>query len=167
MLRAHRVATVARLDSSHTQALPEMKKLTLAGLVLATALSAGSAFAQTPFAQTAQPTATPAQVQAPAPAQAQAQAQAPTIDQGDVFLGVCQKPENLDACVMYYAGYTNGVLVQSLIDKQRPRYCVPPNISRQDQLAAVTAWMKRNLDHVLEPTAAVIYKALVATFPCK
>ena len=122
-----------------------MKKLTLAGLVLATALSAGSAFAQTPFAQTAQPTATPAQVQAPA----QAQAQAPTIDQGDVFLGVCQKPENLDACVMYYAGYTNGVLVQSLIDKQRPRYCVPPNISRQDQLAAVTAWMKRNLDHVL------------------
>ena len=161
MLRAHRVATVARLDSSHTQALPEMKKLTLAGLVLATALSAGSAFAQTPFAQTAQPTATPAQVQAPA------QAQAPTIDQGDVFLGVCQKPENLDACVMYYAGYTNGVLVQSLIDKQRPRYCVPPNISRQDQLAAVTARMKRNLDHVLEPTAAVIYKALVATFPCK
>ena len=138
-----------------------MKKLTLAGLVLATALSAGSAFAQTPFAQTAQPTATPAQVQAPA------QAQATTIDQGDVFLGVCQKPENLDACVMYYAGYTNGVLVQSLIDKQRPRYCVPPNISRQDQLAAVTAWMKRNLDHVLEPTAAVIYKALVATFPCK
>lgn len=120
-----------------------MKKLTLAGLVLATALSAGSAFAQTPFAQTAQPTATPAQVQAPA------QAQATTIDQGDVFLGVCQKPENLDACVMYYAGYTNGVLVQSLIDKQRPRYCVPPNISRQDQLAAVTAWMKRNLDHVL------------------
>ncbi|CAD6558266.1 hypothetical protein LMG27952_06596 [Paraburkholderia hiiakae] len=138
-----------------------MKKLTLAGLVLANVLCAGSALAQTPFAQTAQRTATAAQVPAPA------QAEAPTIDQGDGFLGVCQKPENLEACVMYYGGYTNGVLVQSLIDKQRPRYCVPPDISRKDQLAAVTTWMKRNLDHVLEPTAAVIYKALVGTFPCK
>jgi hypothetical protein len=140
-----------------------MKKLFLAGLVLATALSAGSALAQTPFAQTAQPAPAPA----PAQTQAQAQARTPSIDQGDVFLGVCQKPENLDACLMYYAGYTNGVLVQSLIDKQRPRYCVPPNIGRKDQLAAVTTWMKRNLDHVLEPTAAVIYKALVGSFPCK
>ncbi|MEM5313327.1 Rap1a/Tai family immunity protein [Paraburkholderia sp. JHI869] len=124
-----------------------MKKLILAGLLFASALSAASAFAQT--AQTAQ------------------SAPAPSIDQGDVFLGVCQKPENLDACLMYYAGYTNGVLVQSLLDKQRPRYCVPGNISRKDQLAAVTTWMKRNLDHVLEPTAAVIYKALIGSFPCK
>ncbi len=146
---------------------PEMKKLTLAGFVLANVLCAGSALAQTPFPQTARTAATAAQVQAPAPAPAPSQNQVPTIDQGDVFLGVCQKPENVDACVMYYAGYTNGVLVQSLVDKQRPRYCVPPNISRKDQLAAVTAWMKRNLDHVLEPTAAVIYKALVGTFPCK
>ena len=136
-----------------------MKKLALAGLLLANVLCTGSALAQTPFAQTAQPTA----AQVPAPARPPA----PTIDQGDVFLGVCQKPENLDACLMYYAGYTNGVLVQSLIDKQRPRYCVPPNVSRKDQLATVITWMKRNLDHVLEPTAAVIYKALVGTFPCK
>lgn len=156
MLRAPRVATVTRPYFSHIQVLPEMKKLFLAALVLATALSGGSALAQT---------APPAPV--PAPVQTRSQGQVPTIDQGDVFLGVCQKPENLDACLMYYAGYTNGVLVQSLLDKQRPRYCIPPNVSRKDQLVAVTTWMKRNLDHVLEPTAAVVYKALVGTFPCR
>ncbi|WP_322032079.1 Rap1a/Tai family immunity protein [Paraburkholderia sp. J76] len=144
-----------------------MKKLFLAGLVLATALGGGSAFAQTPFGQTVQPAPAPAPAPGPAAVQTQNQGQVPTIDQGDVFLGVCQRPENLDACLMYYAGYANGVLVQSLLDKQRPRYCIPPNVSRKDQLAAVTTWMKRNLDHVLEPTAAVVYKALVGTFPCR
>lgn len=124
-----------------------MKKVTLAGLSLvitAIALSAGGALAQTPQ---------------PGPA--------PSIDQGDVFLAVCQKPENLDACIMYLAGYTNGALVQSVIDKQRPRYCIPPNVGRKDQLVAVTTWMRGHLEHVLEPTAAVVYKALIGAYPCR
>ncbi|MCG5071758.1 Rap1a/Tai family immunity protein [Paraburkholderia tagetis] len=119
-----------------------MKKPLLAGLALVAALCAGNAAAQ-------------------------ATQKAPSIDQADVFLNTCQKPENLDACVMYLAGYTNGALVQTLIDKQPPRYCVPPNLGRKDQLGAIMVWMKGHLQYILEPTGAVIYKALMGTFPCR
>lgn len=68
---------------------------------------------------------------------------------------------------MYLAGYTNGVLVQTLIDKQPPRYCIPRNLGRKEQLGAILAWMKGHLQYVLEPTAAVIYKALIGTFACR
>jgi hypothetical protein len=123
---------------------PHMKRILPMALALAFMLPAGSTFAQT------------------APA-----SPAPSIDHADVFLGLCQKPENLDVCSMYLAGYTNGVLVQSLVDKQLPRYCIPPNLQRKDQLAAITVWMKGHLDQVLQPTAAVIYKALMGNYPCK
>ncbi|MDR3099062.1 MAG: hypothetical protein LBV73_18565 [Paraburkholderia sp.] len=129
-----------------------MKKPLLAGLAIVAALSAGSVAAQS--AQPAQP------VQ-------KAPAAAPSIDQADVFLKVCQTPENLDACVMYFAGYTNGALVQTLIDKQPPRYCIPSSLTRKDQLGAVLAWMKGHLQYILEPTGAVLYKALISTFPCR
>jgi hypothetical protein len=124
-----------------------MKSTFLAGLAVVAALYTGTAAAQS--APTAQA------------------APAPSIDQADVFLGVCQKPENLDACVMYLAGYTNGALVQSLIDKQRPRYCIPQNLGRLEQLGAVTTWMKGHLENILEPTGAVVYKALIGAFPCR
>lgn len=121
-----------------------MKKVILAGLMLAAALGAGSASAQNTQ---------------PAPK--------PTIDQADVFLGVCQREENFDACIMYLSGYTNGVLVQSLIDKQRPRYCVPPNVARREQLGALIAWMKLHLGEILQPTGVVIYKAMLGIYPCR
>jgi hypothetical protein len=121
-----------------------MKRILPVGLALAVTLHAGLTFAQTGQTPPAR-----------------------SIDHADVFLAVCQKPENLDACTMYLAGYTNGALVQSLVDKQPPRYCIPPNLQRKDQLAAITAWMKGHLDEVLQPTAAVIYKALIGTYPCK
>ncbi|MBB3256927.1 hypothetical protein F4827_001729 [Paraburkholderia bannensis] len=90
-----------------------------------------------------------------------------SIDQGDGFFGACQREENIDACSMYLAGYSNGTLVQALIDKQRPRYCLPPNLTRKDQLRVVLVYMKGHLDLMLEPTGAIIYKALLAAFPCK
>ncbi|MFD1561452.1 Rap1a/Tai family immunity protein [Paraburkholderia silviterrae] len=133
-----------------------MKKPLLAGLALVAALGAVNAAAQS--TQPAQPTQ-PAQTASAAPAR--------SIDQADVFLSICQQPENHDACVMYFAGYTNGALVQTLIDKQPPRYCIPSNIPRKDQLSAIVTWMKGHLQFVLEPTGAVIYKALIATFPCR
>ena len=68
---------------------------------------------------------------------------------------------------MYLAGYTNGALVQTLIDKQPPRYCIPPRLGRKEQLGALLAWMKGHLQYILEPTGAVIYKALIGTFPCR
>ena len=92
---------------------------------------------------------------------------APSIDQADVFLGICQKPENRDVCTMYLAGYTNGVLVQSLIDKKRPFYCVPQNIGRKEALETITSYMKVLPEHLLEPTGAALYKALIGAFPCK
>jgi hypothetical protein len=121
-----------------------MKRIFPVALTLAVVLHASSSFAQTG--------------QTPP---------APSIDHADVFLGECQKPENLDACTMYLAGYTNGVLVQSLVDKQPARYCIPQNVTRKEQLGAITAWMKGHLNDVLQPTAAVIYKALIAAYPCK
>ncbi|WP_156992435.1 Rap1a/Tai family immunity protein [Paraburkholderia oxyphila] len=136
-----------------------MNKPLLAGLALIAALGAGHAAAQS--TQPAQATR-PAQAAQTAPA-----APARSIDQADVFLSVCQQPENHDACVMYLAGYTNGALVQTLIDKQPPRYCVPSNLPRKEQLNAIVAWMKGHLQYVLEPTGAVIYKALIGTFPCR
>ncbi|CAB3797653.1 hypothetical protein LMG28688_04570 [Paraburkholderia caffeinitolerans] len=126
---------------------PQMKKPLLAGLTLVAALCAVNAAAQA----TQAPAATPA----------------PSIDQADVFLNVCQRPENLDACVMYLSGYTHGALVQTLIDKQPQRYCVPPNLGRKEQLGAILTWMKGHLQYILEPTGAVIYKALMGTFPCR
>lgn len=140
-----------------------MKKPFLAGLALVAALGAGHAAAQVPFTQAPQGTQGTQATQAP---QAAPGARAPSIDQADVFLNVCQRPENLDACVMYLAGYTNGVLVQTLIDKQPQRYCVAPNLGRKEQLGAILAWMKGHLQFILEPTGAVIYKALMSTFPC-
>lgn len=130
-----------------------MKNALLAGLALAAALGAGNAAAQS--------------TQPARPAQAPSAAPAPSIDQTDVFLNVCQRPENVDACIMYLAGYTNGALVQTLIDKQPARYCVPQNLGRKEQLDAILAWMKGHLQFALEPTAAVIYKALIGTFPCR
>jgi hypothetical protein len=123
------------------QTIAIMKKLIHVSAALAFALSAGAALAQT------QP--------------------APSIDQGDGFYAVCQRAENLEACTMYLAGYSNGVLVQSLIDRQKPRYCVPQNFTRGDQLRVVLGYMRGHLDQILEPTAAIIYKALLATFPCR
>ncbi len=133
-----------------------MKNALLAGLALVAALGAGNAAAQS--TQATQPSQ---------PAQAAPAAPSTSIDQTDVFLNVCQRPENVDACVMYLAGYTNGALVQTLIDKQPPRYCVPQNLGRKEQLGVILAWMKGHLQFVLEPTAAVIYKALIGTFPCR
>jgi hypothetical protein len=121
-----------------------MKRILSLVLAITAMLHAGSTFAQT--AQTPP---------------------AASIDHADVFLGLCQKPENLDACMMYLAGYTNGVFVQSLLDRQPPRYCVPKNVKRGEQLGAITGWMKGHLDQVLQPTAAVIYKALIGLYPCK
>jgi hypothetical protein len=130
-----------------------MKRTLLAGLAVVATLCAGHAAAQSaPMV--------PAVQMAPA-------APSRSIDQADVFLGVCQKPENQDGCVMYLAGYTNGALVQSLIDRQRPRYCIPQNLERREQLGAVIAWMKGHLENILEPTGAVVYKALIGAFPCK
>ncbi|WP_322045858.1 Rap1a/Tai family immunity protein [Paraburkholderia sp. J67] len=117
-----------------------MKKFTLAAALVFT-LSAGGAIAQTPAS--------------------------PSIDQGDGFYGACRQTENLDACAMYLAGYSNGVLVQTLIDRQKPRYCLPPNLTRKDQLRVVLGYMKGHLEQMLDPTGAIIYKALLATFPCK
>jgi len=133
-----------------------MKKTLLARLALVAALGAGNA-----AAQAAQPAQSTQSAQTPPAAAAR------SIDQADVFLSVCQAAENLDACVMYLAGYTNGALVQTLIDKQPPRYCVPPSLGRKEQLGAVLAWMKGHLQFILEPTGAVIYKALIGTFPCR
>lgn len=124
-----------------------MNKGTLAALAFVAALNVGTA-----AAQSAQPApATPA----------------PSINQADGFLGLCQKPENRDTCLTYLSGYSNGVLVRSLIDKQRPRYCIPQNVTLSTQLAVVTAYMKAHLENILEPTAAVVYKALLGTYPCK
>jgi invasion protein IalB len=92
---------------------------------------------------------------------------APSIEQGDGFFGACQRDENIDACSMYLAGYSTGSLVQALVDKQRPRYCMPPNITRKDQLRVVLLYMKGHLDQMLEPTGAIIYKAMLTAFPCK
>jgi hypothetical protein len=125
-----------------------MTKATLSALALAAALTA-------PF------TAGNASAQ-PAPAQA-----APSIDQSDVFYAACQKPENRDACLLYMAGYANGALVQALLDRQQPRYCLPPNATRPQQLGAVLAYMKGHLENMLEPTGAVVYKALIAAYPCQ
>ncbi len=130
-----------------------MKNICLASLALAVALGSGAAFAQS--------------IQPAQPAQAAGAAAPRSIDQADVFMGLCQQPQNRDACVMYFAGFTNGALVQSLIDKQHPRYCVPQNINRGDQLAAVMAWMKVNPQDLLGPTAAAVYKALIGTYPCR
>ena len=68
---------------------------------------------------------------------------------------------------MYFAGYSNGALVQALIDKQQPLYCLPPKLGRKEQLGTVLQWMKGHLQYILEPTGAVIYKALIGTFPCR
>lgn len=122
-----------------------MKKSILAPVALTIALGVGNAAAQMP----------------PAPSPA------PSIDQGDGFFGVCQREENIDACAMYLAGYSNGTLVQALIDKQRPLYCLPLNVTRRDQLRVVLIYLKGHLDQMLEPTGAIIYKALLAAFPCK
>lgn len=124
-----------------------MKKTLLAGLLLAFAIGAGPAAAQNVQMAPARP--------------------APSIDQADTFLGLCQKPESHDVCVMYFAGFTNGALVQSLIDKQRPRYCAPQNVGRSEQLVAVIAWMRVNPQDLLGSTAAALYKALIGTYPCR
>ncbi|WP_321813317.1 MULTISPECIES: Rap1a/Tai family immunity protein [unclassified Paraburkholderia] len=118
-----------------------MKKRIYASAALAIALATGSTFAQT------QP--------------------APSIDQGDGFYAICQRAENLEACAMYLAGYSNGVLVQTLIDRQKPRYCLPQNLTRGDQLRVVLGYIKGHLDQILEPTGAIVYKALLANFPCR
>jgi invasion protein IalB len=122
-----------------------MKTSILATFALTVALGVGNAAAQMP----------------PAPSAV------PSIDQGDGFFGACQREENIDACSMYLAGYSNGTLVQALIDKQRPRYCLPSNLTRKDQLRVVLIYMKGHLDQMLEPTGAILYKALLAAFPCK
>lgn len=116
-----------------------MKKSILATTALALALCVGNAVAQT----------------------------AASIEQGDGFYAACQQEENLTACAMYLVGYSNGALVQALIDRQRPRYCLPPNLTRKDQLRVVLAYMKGHLELMLEPTGAIIYKAMLAAFPCK
>jgi hypothetical protein len=136
-----------------------VKKSTLAStaLALACALGLGNADAQTPFA----PSATPPLAPSPSPSAAS------SIDQGDGFYAACQQEENLSACAMYLVGYSNGALVQALVDKQRPRYCLPPNLTRKDQLRVVLAYMKGHLEQMLEPTGAIVYKALFAAFPCK
>jgi hypothetical protein len=141
---AARSSSLSPISPRKTSPRPQMKRIFPVGLALAVMFSASSTFAQTP----------------PTPP-------APSIDHADVFLGECQKPENLDACTMYLAGYTNGVLVQSLVDKQPARYCIPQNVNRKEQLGAITAWMKGHLNDVLQPTAAVIYKALIGAYPCK
>ncbi len=123
-----------------------MKKNILALLLALNFVSGvGIAVAQTAYA----PSATPPASTSPT---------STSIDQGDGFFG---------ACSMYLAGYSNGTLVQALIDKQRPRYCLPPNLTRKDQLRVVLVYMKGHLDLMLEPTGAIIYKALLAAFPCK
>ncbi|CAG9202939.1 Rap1a domain-containing protein [Paraburkholderia tropica] len=124
-----------------------MTKAILPALALAAAFAAGSAAAQTAPAPAARP--------------------APSIDQADVFYAACQQPENRDACLLYMAGYANGALVQALLDRQQPRYCLPPNATRPQQLGAVLAYMKGHLENMLEPTGAVVYKALIAAYPCQ
>jgi hypothetical protein len=94
-------------------------------------------------------------------------APAPSIDQADTFYSVCQKEENLDACSMYMAGYSTGALVQTAVDRQRSRYCVPPNLTRKDQLAVVMGYLRNNLGDMLQPTGVVIYKAMLTAFPCR
>jgi hypothetical protein len=94
-------------------------------------------------------------------------AAAPSIDQADTFYSVCQKDENLDACSMYMAGYSTGELVQAAVDRQRVRYCVPPNLTRKDQLAVVMGYLRANLGDMLQPTGVVIYKAMLTAYPCR
>jgi hypothetical protein len=94
-------------------------------------------------------------------------ATAPSIDHADTFYSVCQKDENLDACSMYMAGYSTGALVQSAVDRQRSRYCVPPNLTRKDQLGVVMGYLRNNLGDMLQPTGVVIFKAMLTAFPCK
>ncbi|WP_197520402.1 Rap1a/Tai family immunity protein, partial [Paraburkholderia tropica] len=48
-----------------------------------------------------------------------------------------------------------------------PRYCLPPTATRPQQLGAVLAYMKGHLENMLEPTGAVVYKALIAAYPCQ
>ncbi|POR54791.1 hypothetical protein B0G62_102401 [Paraburkholderia eburnea] len=122
-----------------------VKKSLLASTALALVLCVGNAVAQTPPASPS----------------------AASIEQGDGFYAACQQEENLTACAMYLAGYSNGALVQALIDRQRPRYCLPPNLTRKDQLRVVLAYMKGHFELMLEPTGAIIYKAMLAAFPCK
>lgn len=122
-----------------------MQRIILASTALALSLVLGHAAAQTPAAPPA----------------------ATSIDQADGFFGLCQREENLNACAMYLAGYSNGVLVQTLIDKQRPRYCLPQGLTRKDQLRVVLTYMKGHLEQMLEPTGAVLYKAQLAAFPCR